>query len=125
MKKKKRVIDRRQKQKRTKQKIKKVRTKQKIKKVKTKQKIKKAKTKKRKTKKGKTKKMKSGTRKSNSAQYKRQKQLEKLFNEQNIRNILPKNLRIFSWMTPKLFKKFNSIENIENSKIYEMSHPGG
>ena len=89
----------------------------KLKRAKTKRKTKQRKTKQRK-------KIKSGTG-NNNPQYRRQKQLEELFNEKNVRNILPKNLRMFSWMTPKLFKKFNSIETIEGSKIYEMSHPGG
>tara|TARA_B100001093_G_C26281510_1_gene781325 strand:- start:115 stop:489 length:375 start_codon:yes stop_codon:yes gene_type:complete len=124
MKDKRKVLDKKKIKRKTKKKQKKQK-KQKIKKTKKKIKTSKIKKSKKKVRKIKRTKIKSGTGKDNNSQYLRQKRLEKLLNEKNVRNILPKNLRIFSWMTPKLVKKFNSIENIENSKIYEMSHPGG
>tara|TARA_B100000214_G_C23771188_1_gene536815 strand:+ start:290 stop:673 length:384 start_codon:yes stop_codon:yes gene_type:complete len=127
MKDKRKVLDKKKRKRKTKKKQKTKTKKTKTKKTKTKKKIKTSRIKKSKKKVRKIKKtkIKSGTGRDNNPLYIRQKRLEKLLNEKNVRNILPKNLRIFSWMTPKLVKEFNSIENIENSKIYEMSHPGG
>ena len=95
-------------------------------KIKTKKKNKnRNKTKRRRNKKKKKRKVKSRTKILNQSQYNRQMKIEKLLNEKNARKILPKNFRIFSWLTPNLLHKFNSIKGVDNPNIYEMSVPAG
>jgi hypothetical protein len=60
-----------------------------------------------------------------SPQNKRYEILENYFKSGKIRKILPKQYKIFSWLTPIAMKGFNALEDSEYPTMYEISVPAG
>ena len=60
-----------------------------------------------------------------SPQHKRLKILEDYFKSGKIRKILPKQYKIFSWLTPIAIKGFNSLDDVPYPTMHEMSIPAG
>jgi len=60
-----------------------------------------------------------------SPQHKRYEILENYFKSGKIRNILPKQYKIFSWLTPIAIRGFNSLDDVPYPTMHEMSVPAG